>query len=189
MRRHLPRLPASFSFFLSLSICFPNIRPPTLSLLLSVRYPPRLIMGAAQSTLQQRSPTGIPGMVYEKAALQAELERDSERFKGYPCVCRKTYIPPVPTQQLPENGAGMEIRKGQEAVVLGVSGVMLLDLCQDYHTLTRTWNRLDWHERLGSSRGSQDWNISSMADLGVAYNGYISTTLLNVNIYFKISDS
>jgi len=80
----------------------------------------RVFMGTTQST-PQRTPVGVPGAIYEGTTLEQELRRDSTRFRGYPCVCRETFTPPVQSaRQDLENGIGLAMTEGQEAVVLGV---------------------------------------------------------------------
>jgi len=80
---------------------------------------PQVSSGAKQPTAEKRAHLGITDAIYEKAALVAELRQDISCFNGYPCACRRSYHPPeISIRQLLLYGTGMEMKKGQEGVVL-----------------------------------------------------------------------
>jgi len=97
-------------------------------------------------TSQQRIPTGVPGAIYRKAALQPKLEQDSARFDGYPCVGRKLYTPACLDKSVFKERSQYRNQKGQEAIVLGTSEFfrdakeIALDLYQHLYPSTWTWD-------------------------------------------------
>jgi len=83
--------------------------------------PPRVPAGARQSKPEKRVSARLPAAIFEKTALEVELEKDISCFNGYSCTCGKTYNPTELSIRL---GTSMEIKEGQEGVVLNAKKIM-----------------------------------------------------------------
>jgi len=80
---------------------------------------PQVSPRAKQPIAEKRVPRGVQGGSYEGSAIEAALKKDISCFNGYPCACREPYYPPpISIRQLLLNGTGMEMKQGQDGVVI-----------------------------------------------------------------------